>query len=187
MPTAALFIDNSNFYHSLKTSRRLPFAPADYGKLFSELEKMGLELKLICLYDAMKDIAIEPQQYSLQQRFHQGIRDLVAKWPIKIRTRKLKYRRIDKNKDLLPVEKGIDILLVIDAIKTALNKEAEKIIILSGDADFVPAVRFIEDELKTDTINLHLYQGSSTELRTACKEHILIDFENSEVVLRTGR
>lgn len=187
MPAAALFIDNSNFYHSLKTSRRLPFTPMDYGKLFGEIEKLGLKLKLVCLYDAMKDIELEPQQYALQQRFHQGIRDLAVRWPIKIRTRKLKYRHIDKSKEILPVEKGIDILLVIDAIKAALSKEAEKVIILSGDADFVPAVRFIEDELKTGTINLHLYQGSSTELRNACKERMLIDFENSEIVIKTGR
>jgi multimeric flavodoxin WrbA len=43
---------------------------------------------------------------------------------------------------------------------------------------FVTAVRFIEeDEVKTDVINLHPYKGSSTESRTSCKNHILIDFD----------
>ncbi len=187
MPTAALFIDNSNFYHSLKDARRLPFPPADYDKLFVELKKLKLELKQIYLYDAVKNSGIEPQQYVGQQKFHQEIRNLVPKWPIQIKTRKLKYRRINKGKDLLPEEKGIDVLLVIDAVKAALSKNVEKIVILSGDADFVPAVRFIEDELKVETINLHLFEGSSTELRSACKSHILIDFDKSDIVLRASK
>ena len=42
----------------------------------------------------------------------------------------MKYRRIDKGKKVLPEEKGIDVLLVIDAIKAALEKQVERIIIL---------------------------------------------------------
>lgn len=186
MPTAALFIDNSNFYHSLKDSRRLPFPPSDYDKLFGKLAKLNFQLKQIYLYDAVKNITIEPQQYAGQQKFHQEIRNLASEWPIEIKTRKLKYRKIGRGKDFLPGEKGIDVLLVIDAVKAALKEGVEKIIILSGDADFVPAVRFIEDELKVETINLHLFQGSSTELRSACKSHILIDFIDSDIILKMG-
>lgn len=184
MATAALFIDNSNFYHSLKDSRRLPFPPSDYNKLFTELKKLKFDLKLIILYDAIKDIKIEPQQYTGQQKFHQGIKNLSQQWPIQIKTRKLKYRTISKG-NRYPEEKGIDVLLAVDAIKTALNKKVENIVILSGDADFVPAVQFIEDELKVKVINLHLYQGSSTELREACKEHILISFNDGDIVLKS--
>lgn len=182
--TAVLLIDNSNFYHSLKESRRLPFPPVDYDRLFLELKKHGFDLKQIFLYDAVKDSGIEAQQYAGQQKFHQHIRNLASKWPIQIKTRKLKYRKINDGRKFIPEEKGIDILLVIDAIKVAMEKKAERIILLSGDADFVPAVRFIEDELKIQTVNLHLYKGSSTELRAACKEHILIDFNNSDIELR---
>jgi len=37
-PSAALFIDGSNFYHALKDEGQLPF---DYDSLFSELDKLS--------------------------------------------------------------------------------------------------------------------------------------------------
>jgi uncharacterized LabA/DUF88 family protein len=182
MKRAALFIDNSNFYHALKDSRRLPFPPSDYDKLFEILAKQfKLELKEVTVYDAVKDISKEPLQYAAQQKFHSGLRNLVPKWPVNIKTRKLKYRRVGK--DLLPEEKGVDVLLVVDAIKTALSKSVDSIIVLSGDADFVPLIEFVKN-LKVETINLHLYSGSSTELRTACDKHILIHFTDSEILLK---
>lgn len=97
MTKAALFIDNSNFYHSLKDSRRLPFPPSDYEELFTLLSRQfGLELKHIFLYDAVKDSSKEKAQYAQQQKFHSGIRALSERWPITIRTRKLKYRSFGK-------------------------------------------------------------------------------------------
>ena len=80
MKKAALLIDNSNFYHSLKDSRRLPFPPADYEKLFSLLsEQFGFDLRTVYLYDAIKDSSKEKSQYAQQQKFHSGIRALSAK------------------------------------------------------------------------------------------------------------
>lgn len=184
MEQSALFIDNSNFYHSLKDERRLPFPPADYDKLFAELKDLGFMLNKIFLYDAVKDISKEPHQYASQQKFHEGIRNLASKWPVEIKTRKLKYRKAGKK--FSKEEKGVDVLLVIDAIRVAMTKKIKSIIILSGDADFVPAVKFIEDELKVKVVNLHLYAGSSTELRTSCKRHILIDFERNNILLKTN-
>jgi uncharacterized LabA/DUF88 family protein len=190
LQTVALFIDNSNFYHSLKESRRLPFPYSDYDILFSKLEQQfGFKLKKIVLYDAMKDIGIEPGPYARQQKFHSEINTLKAKWPISIRTRKLRYRKLDKNsKRRIPEEKGVDILLVVDAFLTALDQNpgnaVDAIIILSGDADFVPMVEAIQTKFSKEAINLHLYTGSSTELRTCCKRHILISFENNDILLR---
>ncbi len=182
MTKAALFIDNSNFYHSLKDSRRLPFPPSDYEELFTLLSKQfGLELKHIFLYDAVKDSSKEKAQYAQQQKFHSGIRVLSERWPITIKTRKLKYRSFGK--EFIPEEKGVDVLLIIDAITIALRKDVEMIIVLSGDADFVPLIEFLKGQ-RIGTVNLHLYSGSSTELRESCDSHILITFENSLLVLR---
>ncbi len=182
MKRAALFIDNSNFYHSLKDSRRLPFPPADYEKLFTLLsEKFGFDLKHIYLYDAVKDSSRERAQYAQQQKFHSGILFLSSKWPISIKTRKLKYRPFGK--EFVPEEKGVDVLLVVDAITIALEGEVETIIILSGDADFVPLVEFLKTR-SIEIVNLHLYSGSSTELRQACNNHILITFQDSSLMLK---
>ena len=126
MLPAALFIDNSNFYHSLKDARRLPFPPADYADLFVKLTtQFNLTLKEIYLYDAVKDVSKEQAQYVAQQKFHSGIRNLAPKWPIQIKTRKLKYRTVGKN--VIPEEKGVDVLLVVDAIKSALSKTSNRL------------------------------------------------------------
>jgi len=198
LPSAALFIDGSNLYHALKQEGRLPF---DYGSLFSELS-LRFDLKQISFYDALKDIARDPEGYAGQQQFHARLRKLG--WPVRIRTRKLKYiANIDQSQvsaaarhvgiidsckeklwaflqklELVRVtkEKGIDVLLVADAIEQARTKQFEAIILLSGDADFVPAINLIRS-FGVKTVNLHAYSGSSTELRNACHEHILIDFD----------
>ncbi len=204
LPSAALFIDGSNFYHALKQEKRLPF---EHDSLFIELAKL-YEIKQIFFYDAIKDIGRDPEGYAKQQKFHAKLRAL--KWPIKLRTRKLKYITnisqddaseaakvvgiIDSCKEKLwaflqqlelvrvTKEKGIDVLLVADAIEQARTKKFNSVILLSGDADFVPAINLIKT-FGVKTVNLHTYSGSSTELRMACNEHILIDFEKGGVFL----
>jgi uncharacterized protein (TIGR00288 family) len=203
-PSGAIFIDGSNLYHALKAEGRLPF---DYGGLFSQLSEK-FELKLIYFYDATKDRIHDPQGYAKQQAFHANLRKL--KWPIKLRTRKLKYAGsispesvdsaaekvgiIDSCKAKLMAflqalglihptrEKGIDVMLVADAIEAARTKNFRSVIILSGDADFVPAVNLIKS-FGVNTVNLHTYAGSSTELRNSCNEHILLAFDEAGLYL----
>lgn len=204
-PSGALFIDSSNLYHALKNERRLPF---DYEELFSQLSER-FDLKLIFFYDAIKEISKDPDGYAKQQAFHAHLRKL--KWPIKLRARKLKYvqgispERVSSAADKSNIvdscreklmsflqalgvihftkEKGIDILLVADAIEAARTKNYNCVIILSGDADFVPAINLIKS-FGVKTVNLHAYSGSSTELRNACNEHMLIVFDNAGFYLQ---
>ncbi|MFA6328462.1 MAG: NYN domain-containing protein [Candidatus Micrarchaeia archaeon] len=206
MPSSvALFIDGSNLYHALKQEGKLPF---NYDDLFSELSRT-YQIKQIFFYDAVKDIGRDPDGYAKQQKFHAGLKKLG--WPIKLRTRKLKYianiTQEDANSAATQVgivdscreklwqflqrlglvrvtkEKGVDVLLVSDAIEQARTKQFDAIILLSGDADFVPAINLIRT-FGVKTVNLHTYSGSSTELRQACHEHILMDFDNGGVFLR---
>ena len=204
-PSAVLFIDGSNFYHALKKEGRYPF---DYDAFFSELSKR-FELKTIYFYDAYKDIEKDPIGYAGQQRFHSKLEKM--KWPIKIKTRKLKYlanitpEQVDnaanevgiidacKNKlwallqylrlVRLTKEKGIDVLLVVDSIETARTKQYDAILLLSGDADFVPAVHLIKS-FGVKVWNVHAYSGSAKELRDSCDGHILIDFDSDRIILR---
>jgi uncharacterized LabA/DUF88 family protein len=50
------------------------------------------------------------------------------------------------------------------------------VIIISGDADFCPAVKLAR-LLGLRVLNLHAYSGSSSELRDTCNGHALIDFD----------
>jgi uncharacterized protein (TIGR00288 family) len=80
-------------------------------------------------------------------------------------------------------EKGIDVMLAIDAVEIAMGKQAGTIIIFSGDADFTPAVSTAQ-KLGVRVVNLHTYSGSSKELRDSCNAHITMSFNSTGYVLK---
>ena len=202
-PGALLFIDSSNFYHSLKFQNDLPFDEKGYARLFKELSTY-FEIKEINFYDAMKNIDKDPTGYAKQQRFHSNLTKVDSR--VKIKTRKLRYATsISKEKsnkvakeiglqtslrDKLYLflkklnvikhshEKGLDVLLIVDALKAHKEKKSDIILILSGDSDYVPAVEYMQGE-GAKIINLHTLTGSSKELRDTCFEHILIDVDTT--------
>ncbi len=199
-PSAVILIDNSNFYHSLKEAKYLPFSHK-FDLLFKEIEAK-FAIKEIRIYDATKDRIKDPNGYAKQQRFYHVLSKSTYK--PKIRTRQLRYivsiseqEVIEEGKKLgivdscknllykllmrlnlirLTKEKGIDVLLVADAVEIARAKKSDYIAILSGDADFVPAINLIK-AYGVKTLNLHLYYGSSNELRNACDKHALITMD----------
>ena len=192
-----LFIDGSNFYHGLKENKY--FDLFSYSAFYEALSK-EFEIIRVYFYDAVKNRAIEPLQYSRQQAFHERLKKEIPN--IVIRSRKLKYllveERVEKAKKeskfcnacagkindflsaagLLKIskEKGIDILLVADLIKNAYLDKYETALLATGDADFAPAVELVQT-LKKEVVNLHFYSGSSSELRNICDSHKLIQID----------
>ncbi len=203
-PTIAVFIDGSNFYHAAKEELGHPMGVPGFKSL---LEQIGerFQISSVRFYDAVKDQAKDPDGYVRQQKFHATLKSL---WPsIQLRMRKLKYLAFlteEKAQEAgkavgivdackaklwsflrklklvrLTKEKGIDILLVVDAVELARTKQVNWVCIISGDADFTPAVQLI-NSIGIKTLNLHTYSGSSTELRQACSDHALIEFDEKD-------
>jgi uncharacterized LabA/DUF88 family protein len=194
---AYLFVDGSNFCHGLKQNRM--YGDFSYESFFEALSEKFAIMKSY-YYDAVKNIEIEPDQYSRQQRFHarlsKGIPNVV------IQTRKLKYlnlnHRVEKEKEntgfcedccpkvdtflskaglkKLSREKGIDTVLVTDMIKGEFQDRYDIAIIATGDADFVPAVELVKS-LKKQVVNVHFYAGSAYELRKDSDSHLLIQMD----------
>lgn len=189
-----LFIDGSNTYHRLKENKLSDIF--SYKWLFKELSKK-FEIQKVFFYDAIKSYRIEPSQYSEQQRFHEKLRKEIPL--VAIRARKLKYPNIDKRIEearkesgfcdrcgkkvdnflkragllKLSKEKGVDIMLVADMIGGAFRNKYETALLLTGDADYIPAVELVQF-LGKEVVNVHCYAGSSGELRNKCDSHILI-------------
>jgi len=190
-----LFIDSSNLYHGLKQNKLFDYFKYDW--FYNELSKK-FDIQKSFFYDAIKSFSIEPDQYAAQQRFHERVKKQIP--GLVIRHRKLKYIKVDnrvekakkntafcngckiKLEDFLKKsglhklskEKGIDILLVADLLKGAFQEKYELALLVTGDADFVPAVELVQ-LLKKDVVNIHCYAGSSSELRNKCDSHIKID------------
>lgn len=191
---ATLFIDSSNTYHRLKENNL--YKTFSYKWLCEELSKK-FNIGRVFLYDAIKNYNLEPKQFSEQQKFHEKLKKEIPN--LTIRQRKLKYltkddkiekakkdcgfctKCIRKTEDFLrkaglrklSKEKGIDVLLVADMIKYAFQDKYETALLLTGDADFIPAVELAQS-FKKEVINIHCYAGSSGDLRNSCDSHTLI-------------
>lgn len=70
-------------------------------------------------------------------------------------------------------QKQVDILLALDMIKMSLRNRIEEIILITGDADFVPVVQFVKEQ----SVKVHLRTGFtySRELANACDSAKEID------------
>ena len=78
-------------------------------------------------------------------------------------------------------QKQVDIMLAIDMIKLALKNKIQHLILITGDSDFVPAVRFVKEE--GVLVHLRHAETYSKELSQACdtskqlSSGVLIEFD----------
>ena len=61
-------------------------------------------------------------------------------------------------------EKGIDVWIAIDMVKEAIKGDIDCVVLISGDADFVPAFNLIK-EVGKDVLSCFVPRGYSNELR----------------------
>lgn len=181
----------------------MPFDADQFHSLIESLCEY-FDLKQVRFYDAVKDRTKDPRGYSKQQRFHERLKKKISS--LVIETRRLRYvksisketaaeaakqlglpRELDDKLYLflkklgvvkLSREKGLDILIATHMLHSHKNAECEIILLLSGDSDFVPVVKYMQGE-GAKVINLHAFSGSSKELRNACNEHLLVEVELS--------
>jgi len=173
---AIIFIDGSNFYHNSKSiidkSKRIDF------NLLSQFicKKFNLELKQIRYYNAVPDISDNKEIYYQHIEFL----DKLKKDNIIVKTRKLKY--IKKLK--IKIEKGVDVMIASDMIrKTLVEKECEACILISGDADFTPAIQIIKNQ-GYEVIVCSPRLGFSNELRQGRFRYLILKEEEVNNCLR---
>ena len=159
------FIDGSNFYHStLKIGGKIKFK-----KLIQEL--VG-ERKLINVfyYVANLDITIDEKKYWQHQKFLNILRK-IPKFNIVLCTLK-KIKKKDGNFDF--ILKGDDINLAIDLVDGANKDRYDTAILVSGDEDFVPAIKIVQREGKR-VENIYFSISSSNTLRVICNSSLCLD------------
>jgi uncharacterized LabA/DUF88 family protein len=156
-----VFIDGQNFFHSMK---RLPYITPDMIRI--NLYKLALLLaknrKLIRIYyyvglHAENDKA----RYHKQKDFLDHIRETPYC--------SLRYGRLMKSGEGY-VEKGVDVLLTVDMLKLARLNSYDTAILISGDGDFVEAVRDAQEMGKQVELATVSYQ-QSTALRLVCDRY----------------
>ena len=121
-----IFLDNSNLFHSFQN------------------------LNFHCDYSKLKAV-ITKDRNLLEANFYTGlmypVRDKEKAWfnslykmGYTVKTRAIKVAPNGRK-----VEKRIDVLIAVDIISSAYETNVDKIIIVSGDSDFVPVVKKLKD------------------------------------------
>lgn len=187
MKRAIVFIDANNWYHNVKGW----FKPSDIDikKLTDFISKeKKFNITKIYWYVSMPSIEDNELIYKRQRSFL----GYLEKQGIKIITRKLQRLSnkeiVKKRQELLdswdlcktckPIvessfldikdqnqkEKGIDVWIAVEMVKEALQNNLDCCILISGDADFVPALNLIKS-LKKDVLSAFVPRGYSNEIR----------------------
>lgn len=174
-------------YHNVKHL----FKPSDIDleklKEFISKEK-DLDVVEIRWYASMPNMADNELVYKKQRAFlghlqKEGVKIITRKLQ-RLSNKELKKKRKDfiESWDLCNVckpiveasfleisdhnqkEKGIDVWIAIDMIKESILGDIDCAVLISGDADFVPAFDLIK-ELKKDVLSSSVPRGYSNELR----------------------
>lgn len=134
MKKIIIFIDNSNLFHYFQ---KLKFH-CDYKKL-KEVIANGREIVDAFIYTGLMYPVRKKDKAYLSKLGHLGF---------KVVTRSIKVAPNGKK-----VEKRIDVLMAVDIISAAFQREFDTIVLLSGDGDFVPVAK----KLKSLVINLEVW------------------------------
>jgi len=95
------------------------------------------------------------------------------------------------------IQKGVDVLLTVDLVKLSAKAQVQKVFLVAGDADYVPAVKAAKDE----GVSVRLYHSGayqvtpegrnllkySNELWDACDERTVIDDKLIDMCRFKGR
>jgi uncharacterized LabA/DUF88 family protein len=169
---AIVFIDGSNFYHNSKSIIDKP-SKINFNQLAKFIcDNFNLLLGEIRYYNAVPDISDNKEIYYKHMEFLDGLR----KEGIVVKERKLKKIR-ELN---IKLEKGVDVLIASEMIKTTLVEDnCDVCILLSGDADFIPAMNIIKNA-GYEVIICSPRQGFSNELRQGKFRYFILKKEDLE-------
>lgn len=159
-----LFIDGSNFYHCAK--KTFNKTNVDFLKFAYKLCN-GRKLIRIYYYNCTIQQAGNEEQYKRQQRFLESLK--------RVDYLELRLGRLEP-RDGTFVEKGVDVKIATDMIKGAFRDVYDTAILISGDADFSPAVDAVKDSGK-HVENAFVKYGQANQLKQSCDRFVFLSEE----------
>lgn len=160
-----VFIDGSNFYHSLKLVRSSP--QIDFQYLINKL--VGIRnLIRIYYYNSPVNQSDVPEQYKSQQAFFTMLKKSVDYLEIRL-------GKLEKREGGRIVEKGVDVKLAVDMVAHAAQDNYDTAILISGDGDFSDAVNFVKNRGKH--VELAFPDQHCYNLKQICDKFIFLNDE----------
>ncbi len=188
---AIVFIDGNNLYHNAKVMKLVP-RPKTISKMVQEIcKKFNCSFQKAIYYNSIPSIIDGKNIYYNHLKFLDKIRALPK---FEVKTRKLQRRSnkevLIEKKEILnnlgicnickslvenncedcigninKKEKGVDMLIGIDMINLSIiQNECTCCILISGDADFIPAMELIKKNGKK-VLSAFLTKGYSYDIR----------------------
>lgn len=159
---AAIFIDGSNLYHNLKRYK----IKTNFENIVKKIETKR-EIVDIFYYTALLDKSIDEKRYNSHKSFLDKIKQIPN---FNIVLCNLRRMMLEDGKIDFAI-KGDDVHLATDLIKGAYENLYDIAIIVSGDADFIPAIKLAQKNGKK-VINAFFPKSSSYQLRNCCNGSI---------------
>ncbi len=128
-----VFIDGSNLYHVLTQS--CGRHDLQFDKFAMKLAN-GRKLQRIYYYNIKQESDTNPNMGVEQQKFLDSMYDTPY---VEVRL------GIWKQRGDIMVEKGVDVMLATDVVTNAYNDHYDTAIVVSGDADFYPALQAVKN------------------------------------------
>ena len=170
----SIFIDGNNFYFGLKkiygedsNLNRFNF------RKFCDFLAKNRKISKVYYYNAPLDITKDIEKYKSQQRFF----DKLSRIPnLKLVLCKLIKRKIKDTEQYYYVLKEDDIHMAVDLVKGAFKNEYDTAILVSGDGDFVPAVKVAQEQSRK-VENIYFKKSASANLKYECDKSIRLTKE----------
>ena len=165
----SIFIDGNNFYHGLKLiyGKSEKFIDFDFQK-FCDFLANKREVISIYYYNASLDKKKNLNKYESQQKFFEKLKK-IPKFNLVLC--KLLKRKIKNTKEYYYVLKEDDLSMAVDIVENACDNSFDTAILVSGDGDFVPAVKAVQRKNKI-VENIYFRKSSSRALKQHCNSSL---------------
>jgi uncharacterized LabA/DUF88 family protein len=161
----AVFIDGNNFYYGLRRiyGKEKSLKGFDFEK-FSKYLAGKDRVVDIFYYNAQLDREQNPKKYDSQKEFFEVLNNIPNFHLILC---KLLKRNIPGTNKIYYIIKEDDINMAVDMVERACGDNYDTAIVVSGDGDFVPAVKAVQRKNKK-VVNIYFEHSSSRNLKSHC-------------------
>ncbi|MDD5191595.1 MAG: NYN domain-containing protein [Candidatus Nanoarchaeia archaeon] len=165
----SIFIDGNNFYHGLRHiyGKDKSLKRFNFQKFLNSLAKSN-EIQEIFYYNAELDKSHNLKKYKSQKQFFDNLSKILN---LKLILCKLLKRKIKGTNKYYYVLKEDDIHMAIDMVEGACDDRFDIAILISGDGDFVPAVKAVQRKDKI-VKNIYFKKSSSRNLKEHCDKSL---------------
>ncbi len=169
MKRVSIFIDGANFFGGLRSMNK---HYTDYKFDFERFMRKILDkrdLISVYYYNASLKQQINPKIFAKQQSLFKRLRK-INKFKVILCKRQ---KRQNRDGDNYYTIKGDDIYLAIDMLRDAYENKYDTAVLISGDGDFAPLVKYVKRKGKR-VENYHFAGNISYDLLKECSINVTI-------------